>query len=268
MKITLENRKKVNQFGNILKHLKHFSQDISILINEERLYAQGMDSSHASMFELVLKNEWFTTYEIEEDIVLGINCELISKVLNCLNNGQTITMEYDTKKDDLTISLIPRDGEKCMKKEFKIPLMDLDNELMEIPDAEYTADLEIVSQEFYQLVDEMSIFGDTLGVNCTYDEVKFTGKGNLGEMTAIVKEDDIIMYAVEEEADMTVNYRMNYLKIFTSFTRVNSVVKLHMSENLPMKIQYDMDELVDDEDEEKEPENYLRFFLAPIVEDF
>ena len=76
------------------------------------------------------------------------------------------------------------------------------------------------------------------------------------------------MYAVEEEADMTVNYRMNYLKIFTSFSRVNSVVKLHMSENLPMKIQYDMDELVDDEDEEKEPENYLRFFLAPIVEDF
>ena len=40
MKITLENRKKVSQFGNILKHLKHFSQDIEIFINEERLYAQ------------------------------------------------------------------------------------------------------------------------------------------------------------------------------------------------------------------------------------
>ena len=45
MKITLENRKKVSQFGNILKHLKHFSQDIEIFINEERLYAQGMDGS-------------------------------------------------------------------------------------------------------------------------------------------------------------------------------------------------------------------------------
>ena len=75
------------------------------------------------------------------------------------------------------------------------------------------------------------------------------------------------MYAVEEEADMTVNYRMNYLKIFTSFSRVNSVVKLHMSENLPMKIQYDMEE-IDDEDEDAKAENYLRFFLAPIVEDF
>ena len=123
-------------------------------------------------------------------------------------------MEYDTKKDNLTISLIPRDGEKCMKKEFKMPLMDLNTELMEIPDAEYTADLEIESQEFYHLIDEMSIFGDKLEVNCTGEEVKFTGKGNLGSMTALIKEDDILMYAVEEDADMTVEYRMSYLKTF------------------------------------------------------
>ena len=267
MKITLESRKKVSQFGNILKHLKHFSQDIEIIINEERLYAQGMDGSQAALFELSLKNDWFTSYEVDEDVVLGINCELIAKVLHCLNNNQTISLEYDTKKDDLTISLIPREGEKCMLKEFTIPLMDLESELMEIPDADYTADLEIESQEFYQLVDEMSIFGDTLGVNCKYDNVKFTGKGNLGEMTAVIKEDDIIMYAVEEDADMTVNYRMSYLKTITCFSRINAVVKLHMSDDKPMKIQYDMEE-IDEEDEDTKVENYLRFFLAPIVEDF
>ena len=267
MKITLENRKKVSQFGNILKHLKHFSQDIEIFINEERLYAQGMDGSQAALFELILKNDWFTSYEVEKEVVLGINCELIAKVLHCLNNNQTISLEYDTKKDDLTISLIPREGEKCMLKEFTVPLMDLESQLMEIPDADYVADLEMDSQEFYQLVDEMSIFGDTLGVNCTEEAVKFTGKGNLGEMTAIIKEDDILMYSVEEEANLGVNYRMSYLKTFTCFSRLNNVVKLHMSDNIPMKIQYDMEE-IDEEDEDAKAENYLRFFLAPIVEDF
>ena len=269
MRITLENRKKVSQFGNILKHLKHFSQDIEIFINEERLYAQGMDGSQAALFELVLKSDWFTSYDVDEDVVLGINCELIAKVLNCLNNNQTISMEYDTKKDDLTISLIPREGEKCMLKEFTIPLMDLESQLMEIPDADYTADLEIESQEFYQLVDEMSIFGDKLEVNCNGEQVKFTGKGNLGAMTAIIKEDDILMYAVEEDADLTVEYRMSYLKTFTCFSRINPVTKLHMSDDKPMKIQFDMDDNVDDDDDEEEgAENYVRFFLAPVVEDF
>ena len=266
MKLTLENRKKVSQFSNILKHLKHFSQDIEILINKDGLYAQGMDSGHVALFELVLKSDWFTSYDVDENVSLGINCELIAKVLNCLNNNQTITMEYDTKKDNLTISLIPRDGEKCMKKEFKMPLMDLNSEIMEIPDAEYTADLEIESQEFYHLIDEMSIFGDTLAVNFSYDEVKFTGKGNLGEMTAVIKEDDIIMYAVEEDANMNIEYAMSYLKTFTCFSRVNSVVKIHMSDNIPMKIQYDMEDV--GEDDEAQVENYLRFYLAPKQEDF
>ena len=270
MKITLENRKKVGQFGNILKHLKHFSQDIEIFIDEERLYAQGMDGSQAALFELVLKSDWFTSYDVDEKVVLGINCELIAKVLHCLNNNQIISIEHDSKKDKLKIKLIPREGEKCMLKEFHIPLFDLDSQLMEIPDADYTADLEMDSQEFYQLVDEMSIFGDKLEVNCTGEKVKFTGKGNLGDMTALIKEDDILMYAVEEDANMSVEYRMSYLKTFTCFSRINSVVKLHMSENLPMKIQYDMDDDVVDEDEDDEvvANNFVRFFLAPVVEDF
>ena len=104
-----------------------------------------MDGSQAALFELILKNDWFTSYEVEKEVVLGINCELIAKVLHCLNNNQTITIEYDTK-DDLTISLIPREGEKCMTKEFTIPLMDLESQLMEIPEADYVADLEMDSQ--------------------------------------------------------------------------------------------------------------------------
>ena len=61
---------------------------------------------------------------------------------------------------------------------------------------------------------------------------------------------------------------MSYLKTFTSFSRINSLVKLHMSKNLPMKIQYDMDDVVDDDDEDSETQNFVRFFLAPVVEDF
>ena len=89
-------------------------------------------------------------------------------------------------------------------------------------------------------------------------------------MTAIIKEDDILMYAVEEDADLTVEYRMSYLKTFTCFSRINQVTKLHMSDDKPMKIQFDMqdDPGLDDDDEEAEAENYLRFFLAPVVEDF
>ena len=107
-------------------------------------------------------------------------------------------------------------------------------------------------------------------LGCMWSGKSTEAQRRIRRLQQIYKEDDILMYAVEEEADMTVEYRMSYLKTFTSFSRINSVVKLHMSENLPMKIQYDMDENVVDEDEDDEvvAKNFVRFFLAPVVEDF
>ena len=54
MRIVLTDSRKVSQFAGILRHLKNLSSDIIIAIDEDHLYTQGMDDSHASLFELNL----------------------------------------------------------------------------------------------------------------------------------------------------------------------------------------------------------------------
>ncbi len=54
MKLVITDSRKVSQFSSILKNLKNFSLDIEIHVDDERLYAQGMDSSHCCLFELEL----------------------------------------------------------------------------------------------------------------------------------------------------------------------------------------------------------------------
>ena len=53
------------------------------------------------------------------------------------------------------------------------------------------------------------------------------------------------------------------LQDMCSFSRINSSINLHFSQDTPMKMQYNMD----DNDEEN-CVNYIRFFLAPKIEDF
>ena len=66
MKLTLTDSKKVSQFSSILKNLKNFNNDIEIHVDENRLYAQGMDSSHCCLFELELfKLFSISSYNIE-----------------------------------------------------------------------------------------------------------------------------------------------------------------------------------------------------------
>ena len=270
MKIVLSDTRKVMQFACILRHLKNISSDIEILINKDRLYTQGMDNSHVSLFELNLKNSWFNKYIVDEDIRIGINCELIFKILNSLNESQIIEMNWDADDGDyLYIMLYSPEGERGIRKEFKIPLMNIDSEILNVPATDYTVDLEMVSSEFSTLIDELKLFGDILEVNCS-DDIKLVGKGDMGEMTALIKEDDIIMYAIEEDATLHVQYQLSYIHQMALFSKVNKKVHIHFSEQLPMKIQYDMDDVLDDdeEDEDYEATNFIRFFLAPKIEDF
>ena len=131
MKLVITDPHKVSQFSNILKNLKNFSIDIEFHINNERLYAQGMDSSHVCLFELVLLCDWFTEYEVDETSVIGINCELLSRVLNCLGENQNIELNYNSDNDNLFITLSPKEGESGIVKEFKLPLMNLEVDLLE-----------------------------------------------------------------------------------------------------------------------------------------
>ena len=84
-----------------------------------------------------------------------------------------------------------------------------------------------------------------------------------------LKEDDILMYAIEEDARLDLNFSVNYINMMVAFSKINKKVQIHISEAMPMKIQYGMDTFMDndEDDEEDEDKNYIRFFLAPKIED-
>lgn len=268
MKLVLTNPKKVSQFACILRHLKNLSLDIEWLVDENQFYTQGMDSSHACLFELMLKPEWFDIYEVDKACRLGIHCELIFKIFNCLSENQKIEINYDEDKDNLFISLLPNEGEKGIEKEFELPLINIESELLDVPVTEWSADIEMLSGEFSQLIDQLSIFGNDLTIKCN-DEIVLSGSGEHGKMNARIQNEDILLYAVEEDTKINVNYSMPFIKEMASYSKLNKKVKIGVSEEIPIKVQYDLDDFMDDDDdEEEEAKNYIRFFLAPKIEDF
>ena len=108
MNIVLSEPTKVNQFASIMKNLKNFSQDVEFVVSENSVYTQGMDGSHCCLFEMILKDDWFDKFETDKRYVLGLNCELLAKVLNCLEQIKIIMKKED--RDDLFISLSPNDN--------------------------------------------------------------------------------------------------------------------------------------------------------------
>jgi len=269
MNISLTESTKVNQFASIMKNLKNFSQDVEFVVSEDGVYTQGMDGSHCCLFEMILKSNWFDKFETDKRYVLGLNCELLAKVLNCLEQSQKIMMQYTEDRDDLFISLSPNDGESSIVKVFHLPLIDIESNLLEIPETEYSADIAMSSDDFGKLVNQLSIFGKDIRFELS-DSIKVTGKGDDGTMSAIIKEEDIFMYAAEEDMELSLEYAGGFIVMMTAFSKLNKKIQIHFSEEMPMKIQYGLDNFMDedeDDEEETKDKNFIRFFLAPKVHD-
>ena len=76
-------------------------KEVNISVTSEGMYVQGMDPSHVGIFELKLKPEWFTSYECKHDQLMGVNCDIISNILNCIADGQIMKWSYmyDSSED-------------------------------------------------------------------------------------------------------------------------------------------------------------------------
>jgi len=266
MEFVLTNKQKTNQFSHIFKNLKNISTDVEMHVKETGIYIQGMDPGHICLFELELKSYWFDEYNFDKPLRLGIHCELMHKIINCKEEYQNIRLKT-TCGEKLYVTLYPREGQSGITKEFELSLIDIDSELLEVPNVDYDADIEIVSQDLANLITQLSVFGKDLNIKCG-ENIVFKGSGELGTMSAIMEEEQIIMYAVAEDTTVNLTYSMDYLVKFVSFSKLNSTAKMHFGKEYPMKLQYDLDFIMDQEDEEEEVKNYIRFFLAPKIEDF
>ena len=267
MEFVLTNKQKTNQFSHIFKNLKNISTDVEMHVKETGIYIQGMDPGHICLFELELKSYWFDEYNFDKPLRLGIHCELMHKIINCKEEYQNIRLKT-TCGEKLYVTLYPREGQSGITKEFELSLIDIDSELLEVPNVDYDADIEIVSQDLANLITQLSVFGKDLNIKCG-ENIVFKGSGELGTMSAIMEEEQIIMYAVAEDTTVNLTYSMDYLVKFVSFSKLNSTAKMHFGKEYPMKLQYDLDFIMDQEDEEEEEvKNYIRFFLAPNIEDF
>ena len=71
-------------------------------------------------------------------------------------------------------------------------------------------------------------------------------------MDAVIKEADILMYAIEEDEELDLNFSATYINMMVSFGKLNRKVKIHLSNDMPMKIQYGMDTFMDKDDDDED----------------
>jgi len=256
MELEIRDDKKKDIFTKLFKHLTSFTESINIRCKPDRFYIQGMDSSHISLFELILEKDWFDKFEVADKKLLGINLISFSKILCFRDKEQNIRLKLNDDGDKLFIGLSYPD-EKGINKAFQIPLLDIEEDLLGVPLVEYTADFIIETKKIRDFLEEMSTFGNAIKVKCSEEEIEFSSDGDEGFMKVKIDFDDVEEYQIDEDTELELDYASKYILWMLQYSDIVEMTHLFVSKKYPMQIYYSLG-----------GNNFLRFYVAPLITDY
>lgn len=235
---------KTDVFKAILEQIEKINNQINLHFRTpEGLYIQTMDPAHACLCDISLSEEWFETYDIDSETVIGVNLEIINKILACKGKNEKIEFIIKTKEesDKLMIKMIDeKTGETT--KSFETSIYDIDCELLEIPEVEADIDISVNTQIFTNAIEQIGIFGDTLIFKCTDDGITFISEDNklYTTMTYTIKTGDLDEYSTIDEEHVD-EYNMSYFTKLCGFSKVvgkTSYVSIKIKEQAPIMLNY------------------------------
>ena len=264
MKITFTNAKKCQQFAAIFANLKAFTENVSIYFKEESVYIQCLDDSHCALFECRLMSKWFKEYDFDPATDMGqiaINVVMLNKVLNTWTDKQELSIEIQPDSDKIHISFENgEDDTSQFNKYYELSLINLDNQLMAVVDADTLVDMTIDSKLFHSLINQLGIFADTLSMNFGEDDIEFTSSGTDGTMVAKIKAEDLAEYAMLENSVLKQTYSLRYVQMMCQFNKLAPEMELGFSAEMPMVMKYRVGD-------NNDTESFVRIHLAPKIPD-
>jgi len=239
---------KAKVLKTIVDAVSELSESIVFDITETGIRAQSMDSSHVSLSFLSLKAEGFNSYNFEKHYNIGISLVSLLKILKCSSGEDNVLLKLeDEDKMILEIS----DGSS--KSEFELRLMEIDEEMLSIPQMEECCEIKMPSSKFQKIVRNMCAMGEDCMITVNKDKLMFTSSGDTIKINSIYENKDDVSF----KGHIRSRYSLRYMQMFTKATPLSTGVIINLPEGAPMVVKYETEGgLIG-----------LTYYLAPKIED-
>lgn len=204
--------------------LKDILNDVNIVFTKDSIRITTLDTARSALVDVTLESENFEEYEYTCDknqIVVGINVTNMFKLLKTITNNDTLSISInDTEFLNILIS---NSSKKCSTS-FKLKMLDISEDIIELPDVDMSVITTIQSIDFQRLCRDMGNVGSEIEIKRFKNILKVTCNGDFA-----TQETDI---EVAQEVDKVYQgiYSLKYLNLFTKATNMCSFLQLLQEE--------------------------------------
>lgn len=236
-------------FKAVFEVLKDIINDVNVYFTEEGIRILTIDTAHVTLVHMNLSAENFEEYECNENIVAGMNMANMFKLLKSVSSQDTLTIDIEGR-DYMKIQI-----ENSAKKSFtafKLKLLDINEDELEVPDIHMDVITTIPSVDFQKITRDMGNLSSEMTIVRDGYILEVSCKGDFA--------DQITRIEYPEKVKRVGNtYSLKYINMYTRATSMCSSVQIlqdSTSDQIPIIFRYTIANLGD-----------LKFYLAAKVDD-
>lgn len=234
-------------------------QAISELIREgvfdlkkEGIFFKATDPTMVTLVDFKYLVTNFENYDLKQDTEIGINLDMLLSILKRAKANDKVLFQIEEGENKLDIIM-----EGNSKREFHIPLIDIDKGDVPNMNLDFEATIEIKTGVFSEGIADASVITDTLKLRAE-KEGKFIieAKGTLSssKLELDKKSKDLIGIKVNETVES--KFTLEYLKKIDKASKLTNSLKIQLGQDYPAEFIYSIKDSFE-----------LSYILAPRAED-
>lgn len=274
MKLSIENKTKLEMFVALFQLLKNWSSQLNLQFEPDQLFIQTMDKSHICLSNIVIKAAWFSEYFVDESTTFALDTGSFATMMNYAVKHNRVDIIY-TDADKLFINLISSSSSSTTNKAatinkatdkdstaanfdhfFELPLIDIEQENLNIPNVDYDVEFSMESKKFSDLISELMVFGPNLNILCNEDLLEFNSSGDSGKLKVNIPIDSLNEFAISEGEELNISYSLAHIGKMCLSTKLGGEIGVGISAQYPMSLKYSLGD-----------DSTVAFFVAPKIAD-
>ena len=239
-------------FRILIEALKEILTDTNMIFDETGIKLIATDSSKIVLIHMKLHAENFEFFKCKEKIKIGLNMNNLFKLIKIMGNNDILNL-YIENNDKNRLGIRIYNEIKNTQTTFKLNLLDISEEEINIPPAEFETELSLPSVDFQKLIRDMTNIADLVDIKSVGDNLIFNCDGDFATQETILKqiEDNSshtgLNFSVSTSIDNPIQgiFSLKYLVLFAKCTNLCNLIHMYIKNDYPLIIKYNVANLGD-----------------------
>lgn len=237
----------------LIEALKEILTEANFEFDKTGIKIITMDSSHTMLVHLKLNSENFESFYCPEKVIVGIGLMNLYKLIKTLNNNSILTLFLENN-DSNRLGVQIQNTEKNTNTVYKLNIMDLMDNVMKFPPAEFSSVITMASSDFQKICRDMYNLSDIIEIKSVGNKLILSCRGDFAEQETVIsssfEEDKDESKKNKSSKNMKVTientstdiiqgiYSLKFLVLFTKCTNLSNSIELYMKNDFPLILKY------------------------------